>query len=98
MAAADPQIFSRMVLVTPMGIKPMDGEILDFLAMTILQSAGRRFEGWLQKIPENQRQFLKSTRTSQHQTLSAPCPHLSSGEGYRTRNVGQTACLISHLC
>ena len=27
MAAADPRIFSRMVLVAPMGIKPVDGEI-----------------------------------------------------------------------
>jgi pimeloyl-ACP methyl ester carboxylesterase len=35
MAAADPQIFSRMVLVAPMGIKPRDGEIMDILAMTI---------------------------------------------------------------
>jgi pimeloyl-ACP methyl ester carboxylesterase len=35
MAAADPQIFSHMVLVAPMGIKPTDGEILDILAMTV---------------------------------------------------------------
>jgi len=35
MAAADPKIFSRMVLVAPLGIKPAAGEILDFFAMTI---------------------------------------------------------------
>ena len=35
MAAADPQIFSRMVLVAPMGIKPVDGEILDIFAVTV---------------------------------------------------------------
>ncbi len=35
MAAADPQIFSRMVLVAPMGIKPVDGEILDIFALTV---------------------------------------------------------------
>jgi len=35
MAAADPKIFKRMVLVAPMGIKPATGEILDFLSMTI---------------------------------------------------------------
>jgi len=35
MAAADPRIFRRMVLVAPMGLKPESGEILDFLALTI---------------------------------------------------------------
>lgn len=35
MAAADPRIFSRMVLVAPMGIKPADGEIMDIFAVTI---------------------------------------------------------------
>jgi pimeloyl-ACP methyl ester carboxylesterase len=35
MAAADPNIFSRMLLVAPMGIKPVDGEILDIFAVTI---------------------------------------------------------------
>ena len=35
MAAADPKIFSHMVLVAPMGIKPDEGEILDFFALTI---------------------------------------------------------------
>ena len=35
MAAADPKIFSHMVLVAPMGIKPNEGEILDFFALTI---------------------------------------------------------------
>ena len=35
MAAADPRIFSHMVLVAPMGIKPNEGEILDFFALTI---------------------------------------------------------------
>jgi pimeloyl-ACP methyl ester carboxylesterase len=35
MAAADPRIFSRMLLVAPMGIKPVDGEILDIFAMTV---------------------------------------------------------------
>lgn len=35
MAAADPRIFSRMVLVAPMGIKPRDGEIMDIFAVTI---------------------------------------------------------------
>ena len=35
MAAADPRIFSRMVLVAPMGIKPTDGEIMDIFALTI---------------------------------------------------------------
>ncbi len=35
MAAADPRIFSHMVLVAPMGIKATEGEILDFFALTI---------------------------------------------------------------
>jgi pimeloyl-ACP methyl ester carboxylesterase len=35
MAAADPRIFSRMVLVAPMGIKPTDGEIMDIFALTV---------------------------------------------------------------
>jgi pimeloyl-ACP methyl ester carboxylesterase len=35
MAAACPHVFSRMVLVAPMGIKPQDGEILDFFELTI---------------------------------------------------------------
>lgn len=35
MAAADPTIFKRLILVAPMGIKPERGEILDFLSMTI---------------------------------------------------------------
>jgi pimeloyl-ACP methyl ester carboxylesterase len=35
MAAADPRIFSRMILVAPMGIKPVDGEIMDIFAVTV---------------------------------------------------------------
>src|SRR5579863_470281 len=35
MAAADPRIFSRMVLVAPMGIKPAEGEIKDIFPITI---------------------------------------------------------------
>jgi pimeloyl-ACP methyl ester carboxylesterase len=35
MAAADPKIFSHLVLVAPMGVKPAEGEILDFFALTI---------------------------------------------------------------
>jgi len=35
MAAACPAIFSRMVLVGPLGLRPTDGEIFDFLAVTI---------------------------------------------------------------
>jgi pimeloyl-ACP methyl ester carboxylesterase len=35
MAAADPRIFRKMVLVAPMGIKPPGGEILDFFELTI---------------------------------------------------------------
>jgi len=35
MAAADPKIFSRMVLVAPMGLKPAVGEIKDIFPITI---------------------------------------------------------------
>jgi pimeloyl-ACP methyl ester carboxylesterase len=35
MVAADPDIFSHMVLVAPMGIKPATGEIMDFFAVTV---------------------------------------------------------------
>jgi pimeloyl-ACP methyl ester carboxylesterase len=35
MAAADPAIFSKMVLVAPMGIKPAEGEIMDIFPITI---------------------------------------------------------------
>ena len=35
MAAADPRIFSRMVLVAPMGLKPASGEIKDIFPITI---------------------------------------------------------------
>jgi len=35
MAAADPKMFARMVLVAPLGLKPVTGEIFDFLAVTI---------------------------------------------------------------
>ena len=35
MAASDPHIFSHMVLSAPMGLKPTEGEIFDFLAVTI---------------------------------------------------------------
>jgi pimeloyl-ACP methyl ester carboxylesterase len=35
MAAAAPELFERMVLVAPLGIRPAKGEILDFLAMTM---------------------------------------------------------------
>lgn len=35
MAAADPEIFSHMVLVGPMGIKPEQGEIADIFPLTI---------------------------------------------------------------
>ncbi len=37
MAAACPHIFSRMALVAPMGIKPGEGEIMDFFAVTMRQ-------------------------------------------------------------
>jgi pimeloyl-ACP methyl ester carboxylesterase len=35
MAAADPHIFAKMVLVAPMGIKPAQGEIYDIFPITI---------------------------------------------------------------
>jgi pimeloyl-ACP methyl ester carboxylesterase len=35
MAASDPKIFSRMVLVAPMGLKPDEGEIADIFPLTI---------------------------------------------------------------
>lgn len=35
MIASDPSLFSRMMLVAPMGLKPTTGEIFDFLAVTI---------------------------------------------------------------
>ena len=35
MAASDPQIFSRMILVAPMGLKPAQGEIMDIFPVTI---------------------------------------------------------------
>ena len=35
MAASDPGLFSQMILVAPMGLKPSEGEIFDFLAVTI---------------------------------------------------------------
>jgi len=35
MAAADPKIFTHMVLVAPMGLKPAEGEILDIFPLTI---------------------------------------------------------------
>jgi len=35
MAAADPRIFKHMVLVAPLGIRPRQGEILNFIGMTI---------------------------------------------------------------
>jgi pimeloyl-ACP methyl ester carboxylesterase len=35
MAAADPVLFERVVLVAPLGVRPAEGEILDFLAMTM---------------------------------------------------------------
>ncbi len=35
MVAADPRVFNKMVLVAPMGIKPKEGEILDFFEFTI---------------------------------------------------------------
>ncbi len=35
MAAADPRIFSHMILVAPTGIKPAEGEILDVFPLTI---------------------------------------------------------------
>lgn len=35
MIAADPKVFNRMILVAPMGLKPSEGEIFDFFALTI---------------------------------------------------------------
>jgi pimeloyl-ACP methyl ester carboxylesterase len=35
MAAMDPKLFKRMVLVAPMGLKPAKGEILDIFPLTI---------------------------------------------------------------
>jgi len=35
MAASAPDLFDRMVLVAPLGIRPVEGEILDFLAITM---------------------------------------------------------------
>lgn len=35
MAASEPGLFARVVLVAPLGIRPAKGEILDFLAMTM---------------------------------------------------------------
>jgi len=35
MAAAAPELFERVVLVAPLGVRPAKGEILDFLAMTM---------------------------------------------------------------
>ena len=35
MAAADPKLFKRMVLVAPMGLKPATGEIMDIFPLTI---------------------------------------------------------------
>ena len=35
MVAADPRIFSKMILVAPMGIKPAEGEIMDIFPITM---------------------------------------------------------------
>jgi pimeloyl-ACP methyl ester carboxylesterase len=35
MAASDPKIFSRLILVAPMGLKPTEGEITDIFPLTI---------------------------------------------------------------
>jgi pimeloyl-ACP methyl ester carboxylesterase len=35
MVAADPRIFSKMILVAPMGIKPGEGEIMDIFPITM---------------------------------------------------------------
>ncbi len=35
MAAADPSLFRRLVLVAPLGVRPAEGEILDFFALTL---------------------------------------------------------------
>jgi pimeloyl-ACP methyl ester carboxylesterase len=34
-AAADPDLFRRLILVAPLGVKPDPGEILDFFALTL---------------------------------------------------------------
>lgn len=36
MAAINPALFRRMALVAPLGIRPLDGEIFDFLATTMM--------------------------------------------------------------
>lgn len=35
MLAAAPELFNKVVLVAPLGLRPLDGEIFDFLAVTI---------------------------------------------------------------
>src|SRR5580704_3338351 len=35
MVAADPKIFSKMILVAPMGLKPAEGEIMDIFPITM---------------------------------------------------------------
>jgi len=35
MAAMNPHVFRRMILVGPLGVRPLDGEIFDFLAVTM---------------------------------------------------------------
>ncbi len=35
MVAADPRIFSKMILVAPMGLKPAEGEIMDIFPITM---------------------------------------------------------------
>src|ERR1700683_5161663 len=35
MAACDPKIFSKMILVAPMGLKPIEGEIMDIFPITM---------------------------------------------------------------
>ena len=35
MAAADPSLFRRLVLVAPLGVRPSQGEIFDFFAVTL---------------------------------------------------------------
>src|SRR5260370_22375946 len=35
MVAADPKIFSKIILVAPMGIKPAEGEIMDIFPITM---------------------------------------------------------------
>ena len=35
MAACDPKIFSKMILVAPMGLKPSEGEIMDIFPITM---------------------------------------------------------------